>query len=114
MDGGPGRLTPQPSDVQDVSDDGLAAALRRLVPGQLEAAGAEGRGPEPGGGLRQLGPLADGETGAGLVGAGAVLSDALVDGLVLWNDPGDGERPGGRERRRSGGGASALKFALNV
>lgn len=91
-------LTPQSADVQDVSYNLLADALRRLLPGQLQAAGAEGRGLEPGGGLRQLRPLADGEAGAGLVGASAVLCDALIDGLVLRGDTGDGESPAGGDR----------------
>lgn len=77
--------------MKDVSYDLLADELRRLVPGQLEAAGAESCGPEAGGGLRQLGPLAEGQTSAGLVGAGAVLCDTLIDGLVLRGDTSDGK-----------------------
>lgn len=78
--------------MQNVSDD-LLVGVGRLFPGQLQAAGAEGRGLEAGGGLGQLGSLADGEAGAGLVGAGTVLSDALIYGLVLGGDPGDGQSP---------------------
>lgn len=89
------KLTPQSPDVQHIADDLLADVLRRLVPGQLEAAGAEGCGPEASGGLGQLRPLADGETSTGLVGAGAIFSDALIDGLVLGGDASDGERPAG-------------------
>lgn len=48
---------------------------------------------QAGGGLGQLGALNDGEAGAGLVGAGAVLCNALVDGLVLGSDLGDGQSP---------------------
>lgn len=81
--------------MQHISDYLLADSLRRLIPGQLQAVGAQGRGLEPSGGFGQLGPLADGEAGAGLVGAGAVLGDALVDGLVLGRDAGNGERPVG-------------------
>lgn len=88
-------LTPQSPNVHHVTDDLLADILCWLIPGQLQAAGAERRPPEPGGGLGQLGPLANGEAGAGLVGAGAVLCDALIDGLVLRGDPGDGQSPAG-------------------
>lgn len=87
-------LTSQSPDVQDVSDDQLAGVLVRGVPGQVQGAGAERCGPQTGGGLRQVGSLVDGEAGTGLVGPGAVLSDALINGLVFRSDAGDGERPG--------------------
>lgn len=93
-------LTSQSSDVQDVSYDLLADLLCGLFPGQLQTAGAQGQSLEAGGGLGQLGPLADGEAGAGLVGAGAVLCDALIDGLVLWGDTGDGQSPAGGEKEQ--------------
>ena len=79
--------------MQYISDNLPADVLWGLVPGQLQAAGAEGPGLEAGGGLWQFGPLADGEAGAGLVCTGAVLSNALIDGLILGRDPGDGECP---------------------
>lgn len=69
--------------MKDVSDDLLAGLRFWSVPGELQAGGAQGRRSEPGGGLGKLGPLDDGEPGAGLVGTGAVLGDALVDGLVF-------------------------------
>lgn len=92
-------LTSQSPDVQDISYNLLADVLCRLTPGQLQAAGAQGGGPEAGGGLRQLRPLADGEAGAGLVGASTVLCNALIDGLVLGGDTCDGESPAGGDRR---------------
>lgn len=94
-------LTSKPSDVQDVSDDVLAGASCWLLPGQLQAAGAEGRDLEALRGLREIRSWAKGQAGAGLVGARAVLRDALVDGLVLRADVGDGECPVGG----NGGGA---------
>lgn len=86
--------------MQDISDDLLAHMLRWLVPGELQTAGTKRHHLKPGGGLGQLGPLADGEAGTGLVGASTVFSNALIDGLVLWGDTRDGERPaaGGGER----------------
>lgn len=81
--------------MQDVSDDVAAGVSGRLVPGQLEAAGAEGGDLQACGRLWKVRPRAEGEAGAGLVGAGAVLCDALVDGLVLWADVGDGQSPAG-------------------
>lgn len=86
--------------MQDISYNLLADMRCRLFPGQLQSAGAEGRGPEAGGGLGQLGPLADGEAGTGLVGAGTVLCDALIDGLVLGGDTGDGKSPAGGDREQ--------------
>lgn len=81
--------------MHHVTDDLPADILCRLIPGQLQAAGAERHRPEPSWGLGQLGPLANGEAGAGLVGAGAVLCDALIDSLILRGDPGDGQSPAG-------------------
>lgn len=84
--------------MQDVSYNLLAGVFCWLFPGQLQAAGAEGHGPEADGGFGQLGPQADGEAGAGLVGASAVLCDALIDGLVLGGDTGYGESAAGGDR----------------
>lgn len=86
--------------MQDVSYNLLADMFCRLVPDQLQAAGAQGRGPEAGRGLRQLGPLADGEAGTGLVGACTVLCNALINGLILWGDTGDGESPAEGDREQ--------------
>lgn len=87
--------------MQHVSDDVLAGALCWLLPAQLQAAGAQRRRFKAGGGLGQVGPLDDGEAGAGLVGPGAVLGDALVDGLVLGRDACDGQSPEGAETNRT-------------
>lgn len=86
--------------MQDVSYNLLADVILWLLPGQLQATGAEGQGLEPVRGLGQLGPLIDGEAGAGLVGAGAVLCNALIDGLVLSGDTSDGKCPTGGDRER--------------
>lgn len=99
--------------MQDVSYDLLADVILWLLPGQLQATGAEGQGLEPVGGLGQLGPLTDGEAGAGLVGAGTVLCDALIDGLVLWGDTSDDECPAGGDREQpvslqDGGGSGVV------
>lgn len=100
--------------MQYISNNLLADVLFRLFPGQLQAAGAEGRGPEAAGGLGQFGPMADGETSAGLVCTGTVLSDALIDGLVLGCDPGDGERPAGGDKERFISPQSLLTSAVNL
>lgn len=86
--------------MQDVSNNLLAGVCCRLVPGKLEAAGAEGRKLEPCRGLWKLRALTDGEASAGLVGASAVLRDALVDGLILRGDVGDGKCPAGGDREQ--------------
>lgn len=86
--------------MQDVSNNLLAGVCCRLVPGKLEAAGAEGRKLEPCRGLWKIRPLTEGEASAGLVGASTVLCDALVDGLVLRGDVGDGKRPAGGDREQ--------------
>lgn len=76
----------------------MADRLLQLVPGHPQAARAQGNGFQACGGLGQLGLLTDGESGASLIGTGAVLSNALVDGLVIRGNAGDGQSPGGRER----------------
>lgn len=86
--------------MQDVSNNLLAGVCGRLVPGQLEAAGAEGRELEPSRGVWKISALTEGEARAGLVGASAVLCDALVDGLVLRGDVGDGKCPAGGDREQ--------------
>lgn len=93
-------LTSKSADVQDVSYNLLADVILWLLPGQLQATGAEGQGLEPVRGLGQLRPLTDGEAGAGLVGAGTVLCDALIDGLVLSGDTSDGKCPAGGDREQ--------------
>lgn len=84
--------------MQHVTDDVLADVVFWLVPDELQAAGAEGRGLQTARRLGQLSALAEGQAGAGLVGAGAVFSDALVDGLVHRGDTCDGQCPAGGDR----------------
>lgn len=86
--------------MQDVSNNLLAGVCCRLVPGKLEAAGAEGRKLEPCRGLWKIRPLTDGEARAGLVGTSTVLCNALVDGLILRGDVGDSKRPAGGDREQ--------------
>lgn len=107
-------LTPESSDVQHVANDLLADVLCRLVPGQLDAAGAEAFGLEAGGGLGQFWSLDDGETSAGLVGASTVFCDALIDGLVLGGNASDGESPVDREGGRGDGGGQGWRHEIQV
>lgn len=76
-------VTSYPADVQHISDDAVSGVGGRFLPGDLQSAGGKGRGPEPLRGRREVLDLGHGQTSAGLVGPGAVLCDALVDGLVL-------------------------------
>lgn len=92
------KLTAEAADVHHIANDLLADVLGRLFPGQLQAAGAQRHRPQTGRSLGQFGPLAEGQPSAGLVGAGAVLGDALVDGLVLGRDARDSQRPAGGDR----------------
>lgn len=71
------------ADVQDVSDDVLSDLGGRLYPGDVDGVSGQGAGRQA---LRSSGEilgLSHSQPGAGLVGAGAVLRDALIDGLVL-------------------------------
>ena len=87
--------------MQHVADDVLCVLLR-LLPGHLDGAGRQRLGPHLCGGPGEpVGPQ-HGEAGAGLRGAGAVLGDALVDGVVLLADAVDGQRAAGeRDTERS-------------
>ena len=69
-----------------------------MVPAQLQAGGGEGRGLEVCRGLWQQGGLRDGQAGRGLVGACAVLSDALVDGFIFGLDLRYGQGPVERDK----------------
>lgn len=71
------------ADVQDVSDDVLSDLGGRLCPGDVDGVGGHGAGRQA---LRSSGEvlgLSHRQPSAGLVGTGAVLRNALVDGLVL-------------------------------
>lgn len=92
------RPTWRPADVQHVADDVLSV-LVGLPPGHPHRGGRQGFGPHVGGLARQpVGPE-HGEAGAGLRGAGTVLSDALVDGLVILADAVYGQRAAGGDRK---------------
>lgn len=93
--------------MQHVADDVLSV-LVGLLPGHPHCGGRQGFGLDVGGLARQpVGPEHS-EAGAGLRGAGAVLSDALVDGLVLLADAvydecaAGGENEGGEEDEDEG------------
>ena len=80
--------------MQHVADDVLCVVLR-LLPGHLDGAGRQRLGPHHCGGPGEpVGPQ-HGEAGAGLRGAGAVLGDALVDGVIVLADAVDGQRAAG-------------------
>lgn len=76
-------LTPHLADVQDVSNDAVGDFGRRLVPSDLQGVGGQGIGCEALGGSRQIFRMGHSQPGAGLIGAGAVFCDALVNGLIL-------------------------------
>lgn len=76
-------LTSYLADVQDISDDAVGDVGRRLGPCDLQDVGGQHTSCEPLWGGRQVFSLGYSQTGAGLVGACTVLSDALVDGLIL-------------------------------
>lgn len=76
-------LTSYLSDVQDVSDDAVSDVGGRLAPCDLQGVGGQDAGCEASGGGRQVFRLGNSQTGAGLVGPGTVLGNALIDGLIL-------------------------------
>lgn len=71
--------------MENITDDVLSV-LFGLPPGHLDGGGGEGLGLHVGGDTGQSVRPEHGEAGAGLCGAGSVLSNALVDGLVLLAD----------------------------
>lgn len=99
----PEGLTWHSADVEHVADDVLSV-LVGLLPGHPHRGGRQGFGLDVGGLARQAVGPEHGEASAGLRGAGAVLRDALVDGLVVLADAVYGERaagrPGGERRKR--------------
>lgn len=76
-------LTSYFADVQDISDDVVSDIGGWLSPCDLQGVGGQRAGCEALRGAGQVFRLGHGQTGAGLVGACAVLCDALVDGLIL-------------------------------
>lgn len=79
------RLTWGPADVEHITDDVLSVLIG-LPPGHLDGGGWEGLGPDMCGHTgKSIGPE-HGEASTGLCGAGAVLSDTLVDSLVNLAD----------------------------
>lgn len=77
------RLTSNPADVQDVSDDAVGDVGGRLGPRDLQGAGGQAAGRQALWGRGQVFGVGHGQTGAGLVGSGAVFGYALVDGLIV-------------------------------
>lgn len=84
--------------MEHVTDD-IQGVLVGLLPGHLDGGGRQRLGLHASGHAGQpVGPE-DREAGAGLRGAGAVLRNTLVDGLVLLADAVYGQSAGeGQER----------------
>lgn len=80
--------------MEHITDD-LLGVLVGLPPGHPDGGGRQRLGPHLRGHAGQAVGPEDGEAGAGLRGAGAVLGDALVDGLVVLADAVYGQRAGG-------------------
>lgn len=95
-----GSLTGCPADVEHVADDVLSV-LPGLLPGHLDGGGGQRLGPHVGRHAGQAVGPEDREAGAGLRGAGAVLRNALVDGLVVLANAVYGQRAGGGQERQS-------------
>ena len=71
--------------MKHITDDVLSVRIR-LSPGHPDGRRREGLGLHMGGHTRQPINPQHSETGAGLCGASAVLSDTLVDSLVILAD----------------------------
>lgn len=85
--------------MEHITNDVLSVLIG-LPPGYLDGGGGEGLCLHVGGSTRKsIGPEHC-EAGAGLRGAGAVLSDALVDGLVILADAIYGQRAAGSRREK--------------
>lgn len=86
-----GTLTSYLADVQDVANDTFSDIGGRLSPCDLQGVGGQSTGCEALGGSGQIFSLGHSQTGTSLVGAGTVLSNALVDGLILRADTGQSQ-----------------------
>lgn len=71
------------ADVQNVSDDVLRDLGWRFSPGNVDGVGGQGAGCQTLWSSGEIFGLSYSQPGAGLVGAGAVLRNALVDSLIL-------------------------------
>lgn len=71
------------ADVQNISDDVLRDLGQRFSPGDVDGVGGQSAGCETLWSGGEIFGLSYSQPGAGLVGAGAVLRNALVDGLVF-------------------------------
>lgn len=87
-------LTSDLAAVEHIADDAVGDLGWHLDPGELQGAGGEGCGREALGGVGQILGQGHSQTGASLVGACHVLSDALVDGLILRGDARHGQGAG--------------------
>lgn len=85
-------LTANFADVEHVADDAIGDLYGWLGPGKLQGGVGEGGGAQALRRVRQVFSQWHGQAGTGLVGTGAVLSDALVDGFIFWGDAGYSER----------------------
>lgn len=88
--------------MEHVTDDVLSV-LAGLLPGHLDGGGGQRLGVHPGRHARQAVGPEDREAGAGLHGAGTVLHNALVDGLVVLADAVYGQGAGGGTGRDKNG-----------
>lgn len=89
--------------MEHITDDVLSV-LAGLLPGHLDGGGGQRLGMHAGRHAGQAVGPEDREAGAGLRGAGTVLRNALVDGLVVLANAVYGQRAGGgRERWREEG-----------
>lgn len=84
-------LTSYLADVQHVADDALSDVGGRLVPADLQGVRGHGFGREASWGIGQILTLRHGQAGAGLVGTGTVLGNALVDSLVFRANTGQSQ-----------------------
>lgn len=71
------------ADVQNISDDVLRDLGWRFSPGHVDGVGGQSVGRQTLWSSGEIFGLSYSQPGAGLVGAGAVLRNALIDGLVL-------------------------------
>lgn len=83
--------------MEHVTDDVLSV-LAGLLPGHLDGGGGQRLGMHAGRHAGQAVGPEDREAGAGVLVAGCVLSNALVDGLVVLADAIYGQRAGGGGR----------------
>ena len=91
------KLTAHLTNLQHIANDGVGDFGCGLAPGDVKSHVGHSTRPETLGGDREVLHAGHSQPRTGLVGARAVLCDALIDGLVLERDASHSQGAGGEK-----------------